>query len=142
MRILVERCLPTASMPEAKSDGAAGYDIAVAIPATVAPGDAILLRTGLKLAIPTGHVGLIFERSSFNRNTGCSLANKVGVIDSDYRGEVLLAVRNNTSNPVGFPTGQRVAQLVVVPCVSPQFEEGQIGDTVRGSDGFGSTGSV
>lgn len=129
--------------PRRATPGAAGLDLYGTHRELVdiAPGATYPVHTGVKLAIPEGYVGLLFVRSSLGVKRGLVLANGTGVIDSDYRGEVI-AVLHNTSNKVrAIEPGERVAQLVVVPCWMGQLTDGELEDTDRGSGGFGSTGT-
>lgn len=127
-------------MPHRATVGSAGYDLASAENVTIAPGRCASVSTGVSLAIPSGCVGLVFERSSLHKH-GLSLANKVGVIDSDYRGTILLALRNTSSEPVDISVGDRLAQIVILP-TQPliMFEVDSLDETERGGGGFGSTG--
>lgn len=105
------------------------------------PRDKVTIRTGIKVAIPQGYVGLLFVRSSLGAKLGLSLANSVGVIDADYRGEVLACLRNSTSKTQTLKLGERFCQLVVVPVdLADWVEVEHLDDTARGAGGFGSTG--
>lgn len=107
----------------------------------VCPGEMVKVHTGIKAAIPEGYVGLLVVRSSLGVKHGLSLANDVGVIDADYRGEVIVCLRNQTRDWTGLRRGERVAQLVVVPVNTTTWVEvEQLDETVRGQGGFGSTG--
>lgn len=107
----------------------------------IAPGETLTIRTGIKCAIPAGYVGLLVVRSSLGVKRGLSLANDVGVIDADYRGEILVCLRNTTKSQILLQLGERVAQLVVVPVnTAPWVEVDDLGETARGAGGFGSTG--
>jgi dUTP pyrophosphatase len=139
-------------VPVRASDGAAGFDLVAQVAdgprggAVLRPGEVRLVGTGVHVAVPAGFVGLVYLRSSLSRR-GVRLANGGGVIDSDYRGEVLLALTSDAGCgevPVLSP-GERVAQLVIVPCpavrlVAVESVE-ELGATVRGAGGFGSTGT-
>jgi dUTP pyrophosphatase len=101
----------------------------------------VMIPTGLAMEIPEFHAGLIFARSSMGAKRGLAPANKVGVIDPDYRGEFMVALHNHGKVAQEVAPGERVAQLVIVPVVTPGFTEcEELSDTVRGSGGFGSTG--
>ncbi len=107
----------------------------------VRPGELLKVRTGIKTAIPAGYVGLLVVRSSLGVKHGLSLANDVGIIDSDYRGEIIVCLRNTTREWTGLQLGERVAQLVVVPVsLTPWVEVEHLDTTERGEGGFGSTG--
>ena len=121
--------------------GDAGIDLRaqVATPRTIEPGQRWVVRTGLSLAIPAGHVGLVLPRSGLARDHG--VVTITGVIDSGYRGEVCVTLINHGQQPYAVVPGERVAQLVIVPCVVPLFAEvDRLPDSERGASGFGSTG--
>ena len=135
---------PRAKLPAYGSADAAGADLYALTdgPVTVAPGETVMLHTGLAFAIPQGFVGLVCARSSLGAKRGLAPANKVGVIDADYRGEVRVALHNHGSVPQVVEDGDRVAQLVIVPYLTAQFTQTEeLDGTERGSGGFGSTGS-
>ena len=105
-------------------------------------GETAFIPTGLAMQIPTGLVGLIYARSGLACKRGLAPANKVGVIDSDYRGEIMVALHNHTNAPQTVAAGERVAQIVFAPYVPAEFvEQEELTDTVRGTGGFGSTGT-
>lgn len=109
---------------------------------TVAAGETKLIHTGLAMEIPEGLVGLIYARSGLASKKGLAPANKVGVIDSDYRGEIMVALHNHGSAPQTVAAGERIAQLVFTPYYTADFTVvDELSDTVRGVGGFGSTGS-
>lgn len=131
--------------PRATTLGAAGFDL-VAVDANVNYQKGYIeYRTGLHVAIPEGYAGFIFPRSSISK-TPHSLANSVGVIDSDYRGEIAVRMRFNEYNVLAersnevYTVGDRVAQLVIMPVPEVHYEENELDFTERGSGGFGSTG--
>jgi dUTP pyrophosphatase len=129
--------------PTYASDGAAGADLRAALerPLVVAPGERILVPTGLVLEIPKGFEGQVRARSGLALKKGLALANGVGTIDADYRGEVGVLVVNLGSEPVALARGDRIAQLVIAPVARATFEEAaDLVDTARGAGGFGSTG--
>ena len=135
---------PRAKLPVYGSADAAGADLRILTdgPVTIHPGETVMLHTGLAFAIPQGYVGLVHARSSMGVKKGLAPANKVGVIDADYRGEVRVALHNHGSVPQVVEDGDRVAQLVIVPYLSAQFTQAdELDDTVRGVGGFGSTGT-
>ncbi len=106
------------------------------------PQETVIIHTGLAMQIPEGLVGLIYARSGIALKRGLAPANKVGVIDSDYRGEIMVALHNHSSSVQEIAPGERVAQMVVAPYIAAQFEESEtLDDTVRGEGGFGSTGT-
>ena len=131
--------LPTYGSPEA-----AGADLYACLdhPVTIAPGETVFVPTGLAMEIPKGCAGLIYARSSLGSKRGLAPANKVGVIDADYRGEILVALYNQSSAPQEVAPGERIAQIVIAPVLQVEFEEcDDLSDTSRGAGGFGSTGT-
>lgn len=143
MQISVKKLRPEAKMPTFGSAEAAGADLyaCIAEALTIAPGETVFVPTGLAMAIPTGYVGLVYARSGLACKRGLAPANKVGVIDSDYRGEFLVALHNHGAQPQTIAPGERIAQLVVTPILMPQYVEAEtLDDTQRGTGGFGSTG--
>ena len=108
---------------------------------TIDPHKTVMLHTGLSVEIPEGYCGLIFARSSMGAKRGLAPANKVGVIDADYRGEIMVALHNHSDLVQTVECGERVAQLAIVPHLKAEFEVSeQLSDTARGEGGFGSTG--
>lgn len=139
----VQRLTETAKLPERGSDAAAGYDLFADIksPIHIAPGKTEFIGTGLAIAVPTGYFGGIFARSGLSCKEGLRPANCVGVVDADYRGEVKVALHNDSYTTRTVEPGQKVAQLVVVPFLAIEFDEvDTLDDTDRGDGGFGSTG--
>ena len=135
---------PRAKMPSYGSADAAGADLYAVTdgPVTIAPGQTVLIHTGLSLAIPQGFVGLVYARSGLATKQGLAPANKVGVIDADYRGELMVALHNHSGEMRTGEHGDRIAQLVITPYLTAQFtQQEELDDTVRGEGGFGSTGS-
>lgn len=135
---------PSAILPAYATAGSAGADL-YALPSagsvSIAPGETACIRTGLAAAIPAGYVGLIFARSGLACKQGVAPANKVGVIDSDYRGEWLMFLHNQSAETRIINPGDRVAQLVILPVQTPTIlEVDALDETVRGKGGFGSTG--
>ena len=124
------------------SEGAAGLDLTVFGEDVKVPAEGhAIAKTGICVAIPKEHVGLIFVRSSLGVKRGIMLSNNVGVIDSDYRGELLVSLYNTNKQPVVLKNGERIAQLVVVPCPHPEpAEVDTLSETSRGEGRFGSTG--
>ena len=130
--------------PAYASPGAAGADLraAVAEPLVVAPGARLVVPTGLVLEIPAGFEGQVRARSGLALKRGLALANGVGTIDADYRGEVGVLVVNLGNEPVTLLRGDRIAQLVIAPVARAAFEEASgLGETARGGGDFGSTGA-
>ena len=142
VRVTIKKIREGAVLPRYGSAQAAGADL-YACPeedVTLLPGETALIPTGLVLALPEGTVGLVYARSGLALREGLAPANKVGVIDSDYRGEVMVALHNHSAEPRIVTPGERVAQLVIAPYLTGAFEEGDVDDTARGAGGFGSTG--
>lgn len=130
-----------ATIPSRQTDGSAGFDLYSSQTASVSSGCTFKIRTGIALQIPEGYVGLIFARSGLATKKGLRPANCVGVIDSDYRGEIIVALHNDSSDYADIKIGDRIAQLVIVPYVSPiLILSDKLDETIRGSGGFGSTG--
>jgi dUTP pyrophosphatase len=144
MDLPFQRLHADASLPEAAHPGDAGLDLRSVVDVTVGPGERALVPTGLAVAIPEGHAGLVLPRSGLASKHGLTLANAPGLIDAGYRGEVTVAVVNlDRMEPVAIAAGDRIAQLVVVevPEVLPTWAE-QLAPSPRGTGGFGSTGTV
>lgn len=134
-----------ASAPVYGSASAAGADLRACLDeeAVIAPGETRFIGTGLAVALPEGYVGLIFGRSGLACKRGLAPANKVGVLDSDYRGEIMVALHNHGAQPQTVTPDERIAQLVIVPCLTACFTESDVlDDTARGAGGFGSTGRL
>ena len=132
-----------AILPTYGSVEAAGVDLYACLdgPVTIAPGQTSFIPTGIAMAVPQGCAGLIYARSGLACKRGLAPANKVGVIDSDYRGEIMVALYNHGTESRTIETGERIAQMVITPVLTPVYEAVQIlSDTERASGGFGSTG--
>ncbi len=130
--------------PAYGSAAAAGADLYAVTdaPLTIGAGETVLVHTGLAVEIPEGFVGLVCARSGMATKQGLAPANKVGVIDADYRGEVMVALHNHSAEARTIEHGERIAQLVLVPYLTAAYEQADsLTDTVRGDGGFGSTGS-
>ena len=143
MKILVKKLRPDAALPTAGSRYAAGYDLRACMdaPVDIPPHATVMLGTGLSIAVPEGYFGAIFARSGLATKQGLRPANCVGVCDSDYRGEYIIAIHNDSDAVRTVAPGDRIAQLVVLPCQSAEFEQADaLPDTDRGAGGFGSTG--
>lgn len=143
MKIAVKKLRENAIMPTFGSPGAAGADLyaCLASPVTVAPGETAFIPTGLAMELPVGYVGLVYARSGLACKRGLAPANKVGVIDSDYRGEFIVALHNHGIESQTVASGERIAQLVVTPILMPEYvETDSLSATQRGEGGFGSTG--
>ena len=132
-----------ARLPAYGSAEAAGADLYACLegPVTVAPNTTAFIPTGIALEVPRGCAGLIYARSGLACKRGLAPANKVGVVDSDYRGEILVALHNHGTVPQTVENGERVAQFVITPVLTPAYEAAEsLTDTVRDAGGFGSTG--
>ena len=143
-KIAVKKLDERAVLPTYGSEFAAGADLYALTDGEVvfAPNETKLIRTGLAMEIPEGYAGLIYARSGLASKHGLAPANKVGVVDADYRGEVMVALHNHSSIPQKITDGERIAQLVVAPFLKASFEESdELSATVRGVGGFGSTGT-
>ena len=142
MKVRIKKLTDTAKLPAYGSAYAAGADLYSDEGAfTVAPGETHLVHTGLSIEIPEGYGGFIYARSGLATKRGLAPANKVGVIDADYRGEIMVSLHNHSDKPQTVEAGERVAQLVIAPFLKAEFEEAdELSDTVRGEGGFGSTG--
>lgn len=143
--INIKKINPNAIIPTYGSVDAAGADLYACIDAdvTIAPGETYLVKTGLSMEIPVGFAGLIYARSGLSTKKGLAPANKVGVIDSDYRGEIMVALYNQSDKPQTIEPGERIAQMVITPFIQGIFNEvDELSDTVRGEGGFGSTGRI
>ena len=139
----MKKVRPEAQLPQRQTEGAAGYDLRACVeaPVTLEPGEGYSFPTGLAGEIPQGLVGLVFCRSGLGVKHGVSLPNCVGVIDSDYRGELIVPLRNFGDKAYTIQPGERIAQLVLVPVFLPPVAEvEELSETQRGTGGFGSTG--
>ena len=143
MNINILRMTDSAKLPERGSVSAAGYDLFadVAEDVTIAPHETKMIGTGLAMEIPEGYFGGIFARSGLSAKEGLRPANCVGVVDSDYRGEIKVALHNDGEQARVITPAEKIAQLVVVQFLSVDFNEvSNLSDTARGEGGFGSTG--
>lgn len=140
----IKKLKPNATIPTYGSANAAGADLYACIDdaLTIESGATILVPTGLAMELPEGYAGLIYARSGLASKKGLAPANKVGVIDSDYRGEVMVALHNHSNIPATIEPNERIAQLVVTPYIVAGFNlVEELDETVRGAGGFGSTGT-
>ena len=144
MKVKVKKLNARATLPTYGSPQAAGADLYALIEGDtleIAAGETKLIGTGLAIEIPEGYVGLVYARSGLATKRGLAPANKVGVIDSDYRGELKVALYNQSGAPQTIAAGERIAQLVIAPYLTASFEEAtELADSTRGAGGFGSTG--
>ena len=142
-KIAVKKLDERAVLPVYGSEYAAGADLYAVLDeaVTIMPAETKLIRTGLSMEIPVGYAGLIYARSGLAAKRGLAPANKVGVVDADYRGEVMVALHNHSNEPQTVEPRERIAQLVVAPFLRAEyFAVEELSDTVRGDGGFGSTG--
>ena len=143
-KVQVKKLNEKAVLPTYGSAYAAGADLYAVCEEdiVIAPNQTVLVHTGLAMEIPEGYAGLIYARSGLASKRGLAPANKVGVVDADYRGEVMVALHNHSDKEQTITCGERIAQLVVAPFLRVDYAETQtLSDTVRGEGGFGSTGS-
>lgn len=143
MVVEIKRLTDTAVLPKRGSASAAGYDLVadLAEEIAIAPHQTAMIGTGLVAAIPEGYYGGIFARSGLAAKEALRPANCVGVVDADYRGEIKVALHNDSEIPRRVTPGERIAQLVICPFLAVDFtEKEELSDTARGSGGFGSTG--
>lgn len=142
-KIPVKKLRANAVLPTYGTAYSAGADLYACLegPVNIEPGMTVMIPTGLSMELPVGFVGLIYARSGMGVKRGLAPANKVGVIDSDYRGEFMVALHNHGQQTQTVETGERIAQLVIAPVFTPGFTEvEELSDTARGTGGFGSTG--
>lgn len=133
-----------ATIPTYGSEYAAGADLYACIDeaVTILPGETAFIGTGIAMEIPMGYAGFIYARSGLSCKKGLAPANKVGVVDADYRGEITVALHNHASESRVIEPNERIAQMVIAPFLKVDFEEvTELSDTVRGEGGFGSTGN-
>lgn len=143
MKVNVKRLDSRAKLPAFSSSAAAGADLFAILDADllIAPGETVLVHTGLAMEIPDGFVGLIYARSGLASKRGLAPANKVGVIDADYRGEIMVALHNHSLTAQTIANGERIAQMVISQVPVIEYDEvTELSDTIRGDGGFGSTG--
>ena len=141
--IRVKRIRERAILPTYGSAEAAGADLYACLdkPVVIQPGESAFIPTGLSMELPRGYAGLIYARSGLACKRGLAPANKVGVVDSDYRGEFMIVLYNHGSVAQTIEHGERIAQLVITPVFTPGFEEvDHLSETERSGGGFGSTG--
>jgi len=141
--IRVKKLSPNAILPTYGSAGAAAADLYACLDesVTIAPGETVFIPTGLSAEIPAGCAGLIYARSSMGAKRGLAPANKVGVIDSDYRGEIKVVLLNHSAVEQTVAPGERIAQMIITPVLTPAYEEvAELNDTDSGTGGIDSTG--
>ena len=141
-KVAIKKLHANAVVPTYGSEFSAGADLYALEGCVIAPNETCLVHTGLAMEIPVGYAGLIYARSGLASKRGLAPANKVGVVDADYRGEVMVALHNHSQKEQSISTGERIAQLVVAPFLKVEFNEvDSLNDTARGEGGFGSTGT-
>lgn len=143
-KINIKKLRDNAKIPTYGTEFAAGADLYACIEKeeVFKPGETKLIPTGISMAIPTGYVGLVYARSGLASKRGLAPANKVGVIDSDYRGEIFVALHNHSTEEKTIDMEERIAQIVIAPYLKAEFlETEELDETSRGEGGFGSTGT-
>ena len=145
MEVKVKKLNSAAILPRRGSAQAAGYDLFACLPEegeiVLEPGETRRIPLGLALALPEGTFGAVFARSGLATRQGLRPANCVGVVDSDYRGEIMVSLFNHSGEAYTISPGERMAQMVIAPVLTPEVQEAdELEDTVRGAGGFGSTG--
>lgn len=144
MKVNIKKISENAVTPVYSTPYSAGADLYAVTdsPVTIKAGQTYLVHTGIQMEIPVGYVGLIYARSGLATKKGLAPANKVGVIDSDYRGEIMVALYNQSRSDQVIEQGERIAQMVIAPFIQAEFcESEELNETVRGAGGFGSTGT-
>ena len=144
MKINIKKLNDNAVIPTYGSEYAAGADLYACIEESVSilPNETKLIKTGLALELPVGYAAFIYARSGLASKRGLAPANKVGVVDCDYRGEVMVALHNHSNTEQVVEKGERIAQMVIAPYITAEFcVVDELSDTVRGAGGFGSTGT-
>ena len=142
--IRVKKLHPAAKLPTYGSAEAAGADLYACLEesVTIAAGENAWIPTGIAMEVPKGCAGLIYARSGLACKRGLAPANKVGVVDSDYRGQVVVVLHNHGNKPQTVENGERIAQMVITPVITPPYLEAEeLMDSQRGTGGFGSTGA-
>ena len=142
-KIRVKKLKEGAKLPTYGTAEAAGADLYACIPGTVtiAPGETVFIPTGIALEVPKGCAGLVYARSGMACKRGLAPANKVGVVDSDYRGEITVVLHNHGSKSQCIENGERIAQFLITPVLTPAYDWAEnLSDTERAGAGFGSTG--
>ena len=143
MEVKIKKLSENAFLPTYGSPAAAGADLYAPAGenAVIQPGETTVIKTGISAEIPDGYAGFVYARSGLGTKRGLAPANKVGVIDSDYRGEIMVALHNHSGETQTVAGGERIAQLVIAPVLRAQFTETTaLSETERGAGGFGSTG--
>lgn len=142
--VKIKKLNNNAIIPTYGTEFSAGADLYACIeePVSLAPGETVLIKTGLSMEIPAGYAGLVYARSGLATKKGLAPANKVGVIDADYRGEIMVALHNHSNTTAVIESGERIAQMVITPFLTANFVTvDELEETLRGTGGFGSTGT-
>ena len=142
-KVAVKKLREGAILPTFGSNEAAGADLYACLEqdVTIAPGETVFVPTGLAMELPRGYAGLIYAHSGLACKRGRAPANKVGVVDSDYRGEITVVLHNHGKKPQTVENGERIAQLLITPVLTPEYTLAEeLSDTARSGGGFGSTG--
>lgn len=142
-KVNVKKLCDDAVIPTYGSEYAAGADLYACLSeeVTIAPGETYLVKTGIAMEIPEGYVGLVYARSGLATKKGLAPANKVGVIDADYRGEIMVPLHNHSNKEAVIEQKERIAQMIITPYLTAEYTVvNELNDTVRGENGFGSTG--
>ncbi len=145
MKIKIKKLTETAKIPERGTEYSAGYDLFADLPekTQIGAGETKLIKTGVSIAVPEGYFGGIFARSGLSLKEGLRPANCTGVIDADYRGEIMVSLHNDSAHTREIIPRQKIAQLIIIPFASVDFEEtDELDETVRGAGGFGHTGKI
>ena len=145
MKIKIKKLTDTAKIPERGTIYSAGYDLFADVPENVEikAGETKLIKTGISVAIPEGYFGGIFARSGLSTKEGLRPANCTGVIDADYRGEIMVSLHNDSSVAREIVPQQKIAQMIIIPFASVDFAEtDELDETDRGAGGFGHTGKI
>lgn len=141
MKLKIKRLNEDAIMPKYQTVGSAGFDLCATEVAIIEPHKTVIIGSGLSFEIPEGFFGAVYARSGLGIKNGIRLANDVGIIDSDYRGEVKIALHNDSDVPFTITKGMRCCQMLIQPVVQCEIEEAtDLTDTERGQGGLGSTG--
>ncbi len=142
--VKVKLLYPNARMPVYGTEFSAGADLCACLqePVTLQPNETKLISIGIAMELPVGYAGLVYARSGLASKRGLAPANKVGVVDCDYRGEFFVPLRNHSSVPQTIEPGDRIAQMIITPYLTANFIEAEeLSETLRGEGGFGSTGA-
>ena len=144
MNVKIKKLYPNAKLPFYGTEFSAGADLCACLdaPVIIAPNETKMISLGFAAELPVGYAGLIFARSGLASKRDLAPANKVGVVDCDYRGEWFVPMHNHGLKPQTIEPGERIAQMIITPYLTAQFIEAEnLSDTVRGCGGFGSTGA-